>query len=213
MHISLVSKLCRYKIAEQVWEETIPFIYACMGYCSIHNVDPPSTLPSVPWPTSEHGFNIRSMLTWAWGSMCRWVWVFPSLYKLWASVWLVQTVAHLTAVSQTGYKWWSVSGSLVPPPAELCLQWNQRIRLIMRLLIQTFTICLALILCLAAPSWVLRVVHSRALFCYSAHLCESLLFLITNFFPYSANNCICSIILSHFEFLLMPVTILQWKWA
>ncbi|MCJ8732327.1 hypothetical protein PDJAM_G00210180 [Pangasius djambal] len=64
----------------------------------------------------------------------------------------MQTVARLTALSHTGYKRWRVVGSSVPPPAELCLQWNQRILLTMRLLVQTFTICLALSLCLAAPS-------------------------------------------------------------
>lgn len=149
-------------------------------YCSIHDVAPPS---------------IQCTLTnfWMWGehqSGCS-----PDLFslcKLWASVLLVQTVAHLTALSHAGYKRWRVAGSLVHPSTELCLQWNQRIFLTMRLLIQTFTICLALFLCLAAPSWVLLSVHFRT----STHLCESLfIFLPDNLFFYSINICICSIIL------------------
>lgn len=124
-------------------------IYGYTIHCSIHDVDPPYTLPSVPWPTSEHGVNVKRVLTWAWGSMSRCVY---SVYKLWASVWFVQTVAHLTSLSHTGYKRWRVASSSIPPPAELCLQWNQRIVLTMRPFIRTFTICLALSLCLAASA-------------------------------------------------------------
>lgn len=161
MCVSLLTKTCICKIAGQVWEESLTLIYGYTIHCSIHNIDPPYILSSVPWPTSEHGVNFRYVLTWACGSISRCIY---SLYKLWASVWYEQTVAHLTALAHTGYKRLRIAGSSVPPPAELCLQWNQRIILTMRAFIQTFTICLALSLCLADSTWVLFAVHFRASF-------------------------------------------------
>lgn len=161
----LVTKICRHRIAGQTLEESLTLLST--GHCSVHNVDPPSILPTVPWPTSEHGVNIRCLHEH--GGVC------TDGFVLWASAWLVQTVAHLTALSQTSYKRWKVRGSLVPPPAELCLQWNQRVLLTMRLLIQTFAICLALSLCLTAPSWVLLAFFFLFFLLFNS-ICVSLLF-------------------------------------
>lgn len=142
-------------------------------------------LSSVPWPTSEHGVKIRCVLTWAWGESR----YFHLLSIQTVGVCLISALACLTTLSQTGYKRQKVTGSSVPPPAELCLQWNQRILLNMRLLIQTFTICLALSLCLAAPSWVLLVVHFLLLLSSFLHC---------SFLSSAVNICTCSIILSQF---------------